>query len=91
MAELVHANDALEKAHALLDRGDIVAIPTETVYGLAGDATNGRAVARIFEAKGRPRFNPLIAHVADARHGASDRRLRSAVARGSPSASGRVR
>jgi L-threonylcarbamoyladenylate synthase len=40
-----------------------VAIPTETVYGLAADATNGRAVARIFEAKGRPRFNPLIAHV----------------------------
>ncbi len=65
MAELVHANDALEKAHALLVRGDIVAIPTETVYGLAGDATNGSAVARIFEAKGRPRFNPLIAHVAD--------------------------
>jgi L-threonylcarbamoyladenylate synthase len=43
----------------------VVAIPTETVYGLAGDATNGLAVARIFEAKGRPRFNPLIAHVAD--------------------------
>jgi L-threonylcarbamoyladenylate synthase len=41
-----------------------VAIPTETVYGLAGDATSGPAVARIFEAKGRPRFNPLIAHVA---------------------------
>jgi L-threonylcarbamoyladenylate synthase len=38
-------------------------IPTETVYGLAGDATNGQAVARIFEAKGRPSFNPLIAHV----------------------------
>ena len=50
---------------ALLEGGDVVAIPTETVYGLAGDATNGVAVARIFEAKGRPRFNPLIAHVAD--------------------------
>jgi L-threonylcarbamoyladenylate synthase len=47
----------------LLEAGEVVAIPTETVYGLAGDATNGEAVARIFEAKGRPRFNPLIAHV----------------------------
>src|SRR5688572_19456851 len=53
----------MERALALLDAGEIVAIPTETVYGLAGDATNGKAVARIFEAKGRPRFNPLIAHV----------------------------
>lgn len=49
-----------------LAAGDLVAIPTETVYGLAGDARNGRAVARIFEAKGRPGFNPLIVHVADA-------------------------
>ncbi|RJG46023.1 L-threonylcarbamoyladenylate synthase [Mesorhizobium sp. DCY119] len=54
----------MERALALLAAGDVVAIPTETVYGLAGDATNGEAVARIFEAKGRPRFNPLIAHVA---------------------------
>ena len=53
------------RALALLEGGDVVAIPTETVYGLAGDATNGVGVARIFEAKGRPRFNPLIAHVAD--------------------------
>src|SRR3954466_7144194 len=44
----------------------VVAMPTETVYGLAADATNGEAVARIYEAKGRPRFNPLIVHVADA-------------------------
>ena len=65
MAEILTTSNALERALALLDRGDIVAIPTETVYGLAGDATNGAAVARIFEAKGRPRFNPLIAHVAD--------------------------
>ncbi|WP_422375194.1 L-threonylcarbamoyladenylate synthase [Roseibium sp.] len=43
--------------------GDLVAIPTETVYGLAADATNGTACARIFEAKGRPQFNPLISHV----------------------------
>jgi L-threonylcarbamoyladenylate synthase len=48
---------------AALRAGDLVAIPTETVYGLAADAADGRAVARIFEAKGRPRFNPLICHV----------------------------
>ena len=40
-------------------------MPTETVYGLAADATNGEAVARIYEAKGRPSFNPLIVHVQD--------------------------
>ena len=55
----------MEGALALLEAGEVVAIPTETVYGLAGDATNGIGVARIFEAKGRPRFNPLIAHVCD--------------------------
>ena len=65
MAEILKAEAALERALVLLQAGDVVAIPTETVYGLAGDATNGEAVARIFEAKGRPRFNPLIAHVAD--------------------------
>lgn len=56
--------DALARAAEALDAGLLVAIPTETVYGLAADATNGEAVAGIFEAKGRPRFNPLIAHVA---------------------------
>ncbi|WP_292197401.1 L-threonylcarbamoyladenylate synthase [Mesorhizobium sp.] len=65
MAEILGVGEAMERALALLEGGDVVAIPTETVYGLAGDATNGAAVARIFEAKGRPRFNPLIAHVAD--------------------------
>ncbi|TPI36989.1 threonylcarbamoyl-AMP synthase [Mesorhizobium sp. B3-1-6] len=65
LAEILAIGEALERALALLEGGDVVAIPTETVYGLAGDATNGVAVARIFEAKGRPRFNPLIAHVAD--------------------------
>src|SRR6516225_585170 len=45
--------------------GGLVAFPTETVYGLGADATNGRAVARLYEAKGRPAFNPLIAHVTD--------------------------
>jgi len=49
-----------------LSNGDLVILPTETVYGLAADAGNAVAVAAIFEAKGRPRFNPLIAHVADA-------------------------
>lgn len=48
-----------------LARGALVILPTETVYGLGADAGDARAVAAIFEAKGRPRFNPLIAHVAD--------------------------
>jgi L-threonylcarbamoyladenylate synthase len=48
-----------------LARGGLVAFPTETVYGLGADATNGEAVARLYAAKGRPSFNPLIAHVAD--------------------------
>ncbi len=65
MAEILASGEALERALALLKGGDVVAIPTETVYGLAGDATNGIGVARIFEVKGRPRFNPLISHVAD--------------------------
>ena len=50
----------------MLNAGGLVILPTETVYGLAADAGDARAVASIFEAKGRPRFNPLIAHVADA-------------------------
>ena len=54
-----------EAARALAE-GRLVILPTETVYGLAADAGNAVAVAAIFEAKGRPRFNPLIAHVADA-------------------------
>jgi L-threonylcarbamoyladenylate synthase len=65
LADIIPQDKAMERALALLEAGEVVAIPTETVYGLAGDATNGSAVARIFEAKGRPRFNPLIAHVAD--------------------------
>ena len=54
----------IRRAAEILRNGGLVAIPTETVYGLAADATNDRAVARIFEAKGRPSFNPLIVHVA---------------------------
>jgi L-threonylcarbamoyladenylate synthase len=56
---------AVAEAADLLRRGELVALPTETVYGLAADAANGTAVARIFEAKGRPSFNPLICHVTD--------------------------
>lgn len=56
----------LARAAALLGEGRLVAFPTETVYGLGADARNGRAVAAIYEAKGRPSFNPLIVHVADA-------------------------
>jgi L-threonylcarbamoyladenylate synthase len=54
---------ALEQACSVLAAGGLIALPTETVYGLAADATNGEAVARIFETKGRPHFNPLICHV----------------------------
>lgn len=56
---------AIGSGAAALLAGEVVAAPTETVYGLAGDATSGEAVARIYEAKGRPSFNPLICHVAD--------------------------
>lgn len=57
--------EAIAEAGALLRAGELVAIPTETVYGLAGDATDDRAVARIFAAKDRPSLNPLIVHVAE--------------------------
>jgi len=57
---------SIAAAARLLQDGGLVAFPTETVYGLGGDATNERAVAAIFEAKGRPQFNPLISHVLDA-------------------------
>lgn len=56
---------AMADAAALIAAGQLVAIPTETVYGLAGDARNGNAVAAIYAAKGRPQFNPLIVHVAN--------------------------
>ncbi|HUK11108.1 MAG TPA: L-threonylcarbamoyladenylate synthase [Stellaceae bacterium] len=57
--------EAIAEAAALLRAGELVAFPTETVYGLGGDATNDHAVAAIFAAKDRPRFNPLIVHVPD--------------------------
>jgi len=58
--------ESIRNAVEILRAGGLVAIPTETVYGLAADATNASAVQRIFEAKGRPSTNPLIVHVADA-------------------------
>lgn len=57
--------EAIAAAAALIREGQPVAVPTETVYGLAADATDARAVARVYEAKGRPSFNPLIVHVPD--------------------------
>jgi L-threonylcarbamoyladenylate synthase len=56
---------AIVRAGEIVQAGGLVAFPTETVYGLGADATNDRAVARIFAAKGRPSFNPLIVHVGD--------------------------
>jgi len=64
--QLVADNAGVARAADLLRAGQLVAFPTETVYGLGADARSGEAVAGIFEAKGRPRFNPLIVHVADA-------------------------
>jgi L-threonylcarbamoyladenylate synthase len=67
LATRVLRADAASVADAarVLAAGGLVAFPTETVYGLGADATNGQAVARLYEAKGRPAFNPLIAHVLD--------------------------
>ena len=62
---VVAAEDGLDEAVRLLNAGRLVAIPTETVYGLGADATSEAAVARVYAAKGRPGHNPLIAHVAD--------------------------
>ncbi len=64
MTELL-APSALDRAASLLRQGELVAFPTETVYGLGGDATSEAAVAAIFAAKERPQFNPLIVHVPD--------------------------
>ena len=62
MAEI--GND-IEKAIRLLNAGKLVAIPTETVYGLAGNALSGDTVAKIFTVKNRPQFDPIIIHVPD--------------------------
>ncbi len=67
MTEVLEANEsAIVRAGELLRAGELVAFGTETVYGLGADATNPDAVAAIFATKGRPRFNPLIAHYPDA-------------------------
>lgn len=64
--QTLHANDdGFATAAEILRAGGLVALPTETVYGLGGDARDGTAVAKIYQAKGRPSFNPLIVHVAD--------------------------
>jgi len=74
-------DESIAEAARLILAGEPVAIATETVYGLAADATNAEAVARIYEAKGRPAFNPLIVHVCDIEHatriGAFDDRARA--------------
>ncbi len=70
--------EAIERAVRILRSGGLVAMPTETVYGLAADATNPEAIARLYEAKGRPRFNPLIAHVGSLEQARAIARLGSA-------------
>src|SRR5579872_1117412 len=66
VTDMLQSDDAgIARAAALLREGALVAFGTETVYGLGADATNDRAVASIFAAKQRPRFNPLICHYAD--------------------------
>ncbi|MEM6888374.1 MAG: L-threonylcarbamoyladenylate synthase [Pseudomonadota bacterium] len=62
---LPHTEEGVAEGAHLITNGDLVAFPTETVYGLGADARNGRAVAAIYDTKGRPSFNPLIVHVAD--------------------------
>ncbi|MCH9808649.1 MAG: threonylcarbamoyl-AMP synthase [Alphaproteobacteria bacterium] len=65
MKTLKASPPAIVEAARIIRDGGLIAMPTETVYGLAADASNAMAVARIFEAKGRPSFNPLIVHVGD--------------------------
>ena len=58
-------NEAIDLACELLKKGEVVGVPTETVYGLAGDSTNNEAIQKIFDAKGRPSDNPLIVHISN--------------------------
>lgn len=76
---LPFGDEALAEAAALIAAGEPVAVATETVYGLAADATNGEAIARVYAAKGRPSFNPLIVHVLDAGHARSIARFDAAA------------
>lgn len=84
MTELL-TPEQLPRAAALLRAGELVAFPTETVYGLGADARNGRAVAAVFAAKGRPSFNPLISHFPSAEAAfaevVADERARQVAAR----------
>ncbi|RIA55876.1 L-threonylcarbamoyladenylate synthase [Dichotomicrobium thermohalophilum] len=68
MQVLSPSDENIALAASFLRDGSLVAFPTETVYGLGANANDGRAIARLYEAKGRPRFNPLIVHVADREH-----------------------
>lgn len=83
-ASIEERETAIAAAVAALANGRLVGLPTETVYGLGADATDGRAVAAIYSAKGRPSFNPLIAHVPDLasaeRHGVFDATARALAA-----------
>ena len=83
--EALPDDPAIAEAADYLRAGALVAFPSETVYGLGADATDDRAVAAIFEAKGRPRFNPLIVHLPDLAaaetHGQFDRRARAVAER----------
>ena len=82
---------AIERAAHVLAIGGLVAFPTETVYGLGTDATSGEAVAHLYQAKGRPSFNPLIAHVRRRPRSAGARRVSIVAASGWPKHSGRGR
>ena len=66
--QLLNTEERSNQAVALLKAGECVALPTETVYGLAADATNSDAVAKIFTAKGRPTNHPLIVHIPNQSH-----------------------
>ena len=86
MTRIISATDeAIAEAAAILKNGGLVVMPTETVYGLAANALDGAAVAKVFAAKGRPSFNPLITHFASvedaARYAAFDDRVRAAAQR----------
>ncbi|HVV93897.1 MAG TPA: L-threonylcarbamoyladenylate synthase [Hyphomicrobiales bacterium] len=73
--------ETIAAAAAVLRRGGLVAFPTETVYGLGADAADGEAIAALYAAKGRPRFNPLIAHLPDAGAAARQGRFDADAAR----------
>ena len=64
MTFVTMSDESIKRAAEILCQGGVVAFPTETVYGLGGDAFNPAALARIFEIKNRPRFDPLIVHIA---------------------------